>query len=180
MGLDMYLTKKHYVKNWGHNPNKHKIIVKLNGEEREDINPEKISYIVEDVAYWWKFNALHTWFVDECAEGEDDCKEIYVSSDKLFELLNILKEVKKIINKAKKKKVSIKTGWNNDDNAYEEIEMYDCDDELEQIFPTRGGFFFGSTEYDEQYKQNVEKTIEMLENELIYEGSGEYYYKSSW
>ena len=156
MGLDMYLTKKHYVKNWGHNPNKHKIIVKLNGEEREDINPEKISYIVEDVAYWCKFNALHKWFVDNCQEGEDNCKEHYVDAEQLRELLDTLKQAKKVLDAG-------------EDTA-----------QLDTLLPTDGGFFFGSTEYDERYKQNVEKTIEVLENELIYEENGEYYYKSSW
>ena len=37
MGLDMYLSKRTYVKNWDHQPNKHKVTVKLNNKIRKGI-----------------------------------------------------------------------------------------------------------------------------------------------
>lgn len=182
MGLDMYLYKKHYVQNWEHQTpeERHNISIKKGDNVREDIKPERIAYITEQVGYWRKFNALHNWFIDECNEGEDKYREIYVSSDKLFELLNTLKDVIKIIKKSKKKKVSVQTGWNSDGNTYSEIDVYDCEEELEQIFPTRSGFFFGSTEYGDWYKSNVEKTIELLKNELVDVDKYDYYYQASW
>jgi len=182
MGLDMYLYKKHYVQNWEHQTpeQRHTINIKKGNDVREDIKPERIAYITEQVGCWRKFNALHNWFIDECAEGEDDCKEIYISSDKLFELLSTLKEVKKVIDKSKKKKVSVQTGWNSDGDTYEEIEVYDCDEELEELFPTQSGFFFGSTQYGKGYKSNVEETIELLEKELVNSDDYDYYYQASW
>ena len=42
MGLDMYLSKKTYVKNWKHDENrKHEVEVKLNGEPHPGIDPSK-------------------------------------------------------------------------------------------------------------------------------------------
>ena len=182
MGLDMYLYKKHYVQNWEHTKpeERHTITIKKGNDVREDIKPERIVYITEQIGYWRKFNALHNFFIDECNRGEDNCGEIYVSSDKLFELLSTLKEVKKVIGNAKKKKVSVQTGWSNDGDTYAEIEVYDCDEELEQLFPTRSGFFFGSTEYDDWYKADVEKTIELIESELVDIDKYDYYYQASW
>ena len=57
----MYLYKKTYVQNWEHtSPEKrHTFEIKMGGEIRKDIKPERICYIVEQIAYWRKFNALH-------------------------------------------------------------------------------------------------------------------------
>ena len=61
MGLDMYLYKKSYVKNWQHmKPESlHKITIKKGGKVRKDIKTDRITYIIEEVAYWRKANAIH-------------------------------------------------------------------------------------------------------------------------
>ena len=60
MGLDMYLHKKTYVKNWDHmKPEElHEITVKKGGKVRKDIKPDRINEVVEEVAYWRKANAI--------------------------------------------------------------------------------------------------------------------------
>jgi len=40
----------------------------------------------QEVGYWRKANAVHGWFVRECANGVDECQEIPVSKIKLMEL----------------------------------------------------------------------------------------------
>ena len=64
MGLDMYLSKKTYVKRWDHNrpEEQHEVTVRLGGVARKDIDPKKISYIEEEVGYWRKANQIHKWF----------------------------------------------------------------------------------------------------------------------
>lgn len=37
----------------------------------------------------------------------------------------------------------------------------------EELLPTMSGFFFGSTEYDEYYFEDVEEVANFVENELI-------------
>lgn len=97
MGLDMYLTKKTYVKNWAHKTDKFQVSVKLNGKDHASIRPERITYIDEEIMYWRKQNAIHNWFVENCQEGEDDCREAYVTEDdlkKLADLCEIVLETK--------------------------------------------------------------------------------------
>jgi len=153
MGLDMYLTKRHYVKNWDFMKpeQKHKIVVKLNNKVRTDINPEKISGIIEDVMYWRKSNEIHNWFVINCQDGVDDCRDSYVDREKLQELLNLCNEILSNHSKAK------------------------------ELLPTQSGFFFGSTEYDEWYFNDIEETRNVLTKELSsINNEAEYYYHSSW
>jgi len=156
MGLDQYLYKKTYVKNWDHMKpeEQHEVIVKRGGEVLHDIKPERIANVTEDVCKWRKFNALHKWFVENCQDGEDDCREYYVSREQLTELLEILNKVKE---------------FKNDPT----------NEELEDLLPTTSGFFFGGTAYDEYYFDEVERTIEIL-SELLKEEGGDYYYDSSW
>ena len=150
MGLDMYLSRKNYVKNWNFMaPSElHEITVKRGGEVRGDIKPERISYIVEQVGYWRKANQIHNWFVENVQNGEDNCGEYYVSNEKLRELLNLCKSIKQ-----------------------EQLVP-------QEALPTQGGFFFGSTDYDEYYFQDIDDTIEILEP--LVDVEGEYYYTSSW
>lgn len=154
MGLDMYLNKKSYVQNWDHQKpeEKHQITVKKGGKARKDIQPKRISYITEQVAYWRKFNALHAWFVQNCQGGVDECQESYVSIEKLKELLAALEQVIADKNSATK------------------------------VLPTQGGFFFGGTDYDDYYFQDVKDTIKVLKA-LIKESEGvdcDFYYQASW
>jgi hypothetical protein len=187
MGLDMYLYKKTYVKNWEHTAKefKHSFSVKIGGKVRKDIKPERISYITEEVAYWRKFNALHGWFISNCADGKDECQEIYVDRDKMEELLGVLKQVSKLLNNSKTV-VKVLQDWNGKDY---EVTTFDCEDEVKNIFSPTQGFFFGSDEIDGYYKEEVEETIETIdgllketENEDAVKGlySGDFYYRASW
>lgn len=165
MGLDMYLHRRTYVKDWGHNPDeKHEVTVKLNGEQHPFIDVTKIIYIEEEVGYWRKANAIHKWFVDNCQNGSDDCKPYYVSYEQLQELLAICKQIKEDHSKA------------------------------EALLPPQGGFFFGSTDIDDWYFSDIDNTIEILEplinlnndfkaqseaGKVVYDYP-EYQYRSSW
>ena len=159
MGLDMSLTKRTYVKNWKHYAPEeiNEITIKKGGKDHPDIKIERVTFIVEDVAYWRKFNALHQWFVDNCQDGMDECQESIVEQKKLVEILNILLEIKE----------SHDTG-----DMAKTIEL------AQNSLPTQQGFFYGSTDYDEYYFDDVFKTIEIFES-LINEG-GEFYYQASW
>jgi len=96
----MYLSKKTYVKNWSFHKSeeKHTISVKKGGKSRKDIKPKRVSYIVEEVMYWRKANAIHSWFVENCQNGVDECQESYVSREQLEELASICEEVAKTKN----------------------------------------------------------------------------------
>ena len=192
MGLDMYFFKKTYVKNWDHAPErKHEVSVKLNGEKHPAIDPKKVTYIQEEVGYWRKANSIHQWFVDNCQNGNDECQEAYVDVEKMKELLNLCQAIKE---NCKLKKGKISHGYtigadgeeihNMQDGMIMENPLFAAD-----LLPTQSGFFFGGTEYDEYYMQDIDNTIKIMKDELaLIEKHAkdetplmtEYYYRSSW
>jgi hypothetical protein len=190
MGLDMYLSKRTYVGNeWRKKQGQQlvKVVVPENQEDvissipQDGIKDERISEIVENVGYWRKANAIHKWFVENCQNGEDDCRLAYVSREKLQELLDICRTVKaasKLVNGKIKNGAVLKNGeWKP---VIEDGKYIEDPSVAKELLPTQEGFFFGSTEYDQYYLQDIEDTIEILDKVLSEPGSGEFYYQSSW
>lgn len=147
MGLDMYLSAKRYI--WKSSDSDNDIQDKLNEVMKDDL-PEgmRVNQVEVDAMYWRKANAIHGWFVENCQEGEDDCKEYYVEREQLEELRDLCQAV------------------------------LDGDEDV-NLEPT-DGFFFGSTEKDEYYFQDMRDTVEGLNKVLSLPKSYEFYYRSSW
>jgi hypothetical protein len=189
MGLDMYLSKRHYVQNWEHNgPEKqHKITVEIGGKKHPHINTSKITYIIEQCAYWRKANAIHDWFVQNCQNGNDECQESPVSIEQLQELYDACVLVR---DNSKLKPAKLKNGYTigkDGEKVYDYIDGQTIEDPsvAQDLLPSASGFFFGSTDYDEYYLQDINSTIEMLKPEIEakYEKGfykPEYYYRASW
>ena len=183
MGLDMYLTKKHYVKNWDWEENperKYDVDVKRGGKTIPHIKKERISYIEEEVMYWRKANQIHNWFVTNIQDGEDNCGTYYVDSDMLQQLVDKCKEALLVIRNAPIVSKQVQTGWSQEGDTFTDIKVFDCAEEISDILPSQPGFFFGSTDIDEYYKQDLEDTITTLEAVLAEDGSGDFYYHASW
>lgn len=108
-------------------------------------------------ATWRKANAIHSWFVKNVQGGNDDCGSYEVSKVQLDQLLKDCKKVRAAYH-GKMKKV------------------------IASLLPTQEGFFFGSTAYDESYLENIEHTIEVLQEVLsnFDSESNKFYYMSSW
>lgn len=152
MGLDMYLYKKHFISQgeWVQPELKRSVTVKKGGKVDKSVNTKKVIWVVEEVGYWRKANQIHNWFVENVQRGQDDCKEYFVHAEDLTELLELCKEVKADNSKA------------------------------EELLPTKSGFFFGDTEYNEWYFRDIDNTIKILEAALKDEESCDYSYTSSW
>ena len=126
------------------------------------LNRRREGNTAREVMYWRKANAIHKWFVDRVQGGEDDCKEYPVSSTQLIELRDTCKRV---LDESK-----LVTG-----QVVEDVSV------AKELLPTQDGFFFGCTDYNEWYLDDVKKTYEglaALNLEEPYEG--EYTYQSSW
>ena len=149
MGLDMYLDKRTYVKYWEHNGDDNYEVTVTKKNEPTNIDPKKVKYIIEEAGYWRKANQIHRWFVQNVQGGEDDCGDYYVERNQLQELLDLCKIVQADHSKA------------------------------EELLPSTSGFFFGGTDYDEWYYNDIDTTISILE-EALEDKNGEYYYTSSW
>ena len=151
MGLDMYLRAKKYISTY-REENKD-VIDKLNTMfnivSDEDYTVNEVSF---RVAYWRKANHIHQWFVENCQDCIDDCKEYYVGRDQLKQLRDLCEHV--LANK----------------------------DKADELFPTQSGFFFGDTDYDEWYFIDLEKTVSRIDKILNDPAltDTDFYYQSSW
>lgn len=175
----MYLTKKRYVKNWDFEKGpKWKVTVKKGTQEIKSKMP--IQEVVYEAGYWRKANAIHQWFVQNVQDGEDDCREYHVSKEQLRDLLDKCLEV---LARAEVAGGKIQNGTAFKDGKAEPI-MQDGKyiknaEEIAKILPTAGGFFFGSTDYNEWYLDDIKLTVEII-NKCLDEPDGDFYYQSSW
>ena len=184
MGLDMYLTKKKYIGNKYRDGDKQvKVIVPENQEgvtfPTATINNAKISTIIEETGYWRKANHIHNWFVENIQDETDNCEEHFVNKDKLKELLNTCKKVEESLKDSPTTKATIKTGWDKNGETFADIDVFVNTETAKRLLPTQEGFFFGSTDYDEDYLEDIKNTIIIIETALKDE-KGEYYYSASW
>jgi hypothetical protein len=187
MGLDMYLSKKHYVKNWDHmEPDRrYAVSVRKGGKRVSTIKPERISYIVEEIAYWRKANQIHRWFVENVQEGNDDCKAYRVSKEQLKELLD---SVTTVLQGSKLVAAKITNGYTVKSTGTQIIEEPILQDGktivdpsvASALLPTQKGFFFGHTDYDQFYIEDLEHTRDALTAALAEAGNSNFYYQSSW
>jgi hypothetical protein len=153
MGLDMYLSRKTYVKQWSHQTpeEKFEITITKGGKPYDGIDISNVTNIEEEVGYWRKANQIHRWFVENIQNGVDDCGEYSVSKSQLEKLLNECREVLNDHSKA------------------------------EDLLPSAAGFFFGNTDYDEYYYDDLERTIVILDKILGETNPNQdIYYSSSW
>lgn len=157
MGLDMYLSaKRHLVdKEWVKDAEARETHRKvLSAIQAENfICKDNLGTIeVEvEIAYWRKANAIHAWFIRECSDGVDNCTPVYIPREKLTQLLGLCYQVKSSPELAS------------------------------DLLPSQEGFFFGSTDYDEWYFNDIDLTIEQISNALENTPEGwEFTYCASW
>ena len=181
MGLDMYLYKKTYVRQWAHRKpeDQFEVIVKKGGVTYPNIKSERISYVTEQIMYWRKANQIHGWF---CQNGDEITPEVSyrVSKTDLEVLMETCKTVLEVLNKAPKKTVQVVGGWKDGEQYMVDVEVYD-EDVIRDILPPTEGFFYGTYEIDEWYKENIEETLKFLQEELPNcEDDDEFEYYGSW
>lgn len=157
MGLDMYLKKSTYIAAKYTHRNVTGVVNIKIGEREVPINFNRISTITEDIGYWRKANHIHNWFVQNVQGGVDDCATYDVSKSQLLQLLSDCKDI----------------------IEHKEIAA--------DKMPTKSGCFFGGTDYDEYYFQQIAYTIELIESIAKEEGgsdleywNGDYTYRSCW
>ena len=115
--------------------------------EFEDFNWLHVQF---PIAKWRKENAIHKWFIDNCAPRDhknkpiDDCKPFFVSESKINELDRLLDTVLRT------------KGLEKDLTA-------------RKTLPTCSGCFFGSTGYDEWYWRGLKYTSDRIKALIKYQ-----------
>ena len=143
MGLDMYLNVSERIESHDYsrgynettrteNPKYNTIVETVGMKVRDNI---AASVAVEYTAiYWRKANQIHGWFVNELADGVDECQRIRVTRDNLVDLHNICSQLI--------------------DTRSTEL--------ANELLPPTPGFFFGAYEIDDYYWRDIEETHEQL------------------
>ena len=93
--------------------------------------------------YWRKSNQIHKWFVDNVQGGKDNCEEYSVSLDQLKDLSKTIEPIVCYPSVAK--------------------------EVIQEKMPTQSGFFFGSTEYDDYYFEDLRSTKEKIDQIISYQ-----------
>jgi hypothetical protein len=141
MGLDMFLTKDIYFYTW--NDGAEEELAKLMGSDllkKIGATAKEIKSIRVEAGYWRKANQIHGWFVNNVQDGDDNCAEYYVSTEKLKDLYEAVC------------------------SAFETKGKPDQEEILEELgLEPIDGFFFGSIALDEGYWQDLEDTKAILE-----------------
>jgi hypothetical protein len=160
MGLDMYLSGSKYIPSYNPMPEEAVLVEAV----REGLNlPEcetPLASVETTIIQWRKANHIHKWFVDKCQAGEDNCERHEVKLADLEKLHGVL------------------------------AQLLDHDEsKAALLLPPCAGFFFGGTELDEWYWNEVDRThavlgewIDFIKKDLLRENSWgwDLYYRSSW
>ena len=177
MGLDMYLYRKTYVQSF--DAEKKDIVTQVKVVDKKNkygINPDKVVYITEEVGYWRKANAIHNFFITQTGK-EDNCEPIRIP---IGILRNLYERCKTILKDNTQEKEEIYQDLEGNEKA-RMVKVLKDDTKAKELLPTCEGFFFGSTEYDEWYVDDLERTIEILEPLINSEdGWSEIIYEASW
>ena len=91
------------------------------------------------IGYFRKFNALHSYIVEKFANGIDNCQDIYLYKEDVEQIKKVLDDVL---------------------NAHQQVEK------AKELLPTQSGFFFGGTDYDEFYFEDVKDAADLMQNLL--------------
>lgn len=160
MGLDMYLSARQYIsrldfsaEDKSETPGFTNIVDTLG--VRDLVEPEGWggAYVELPVMYWRKANAIHNWFVREFADGVDDCRPMELRTEQLRELVELCDII-------------------IEDNS-----------KAGELLPTHSGFFFGATDYDEWYFEDIRRTADRLRyiaNEMDGRQMEWLVYQASW
>lgn len=105
-----------------------------------------------ELAYWRKANAIHGWFVENVQDGVDECQSSYVPLESLQKLRELCEKI---------------------------LDNFALAPEL---LPVTKGFFFGGTEYDESYEDDLRKTVAILDKILSNPNAKHWWitYRASW
>lgn len=126
-----------------------------------------------EMMYWRKANAIHNWFVENVQNGVDDCDYYEVSIDQLYDLMDCCAKILATIPKLETILAS---------KEYNYVFPTKAIETAQEVLPTVSGFFFGDTNYNYFYFQDILDTFNVLKK-LIENFDSEkyfYYYHSSW
>jgi hypothetical protein len=165
MGLDMYLGVRKSFASFGAKAEENKKTaaeVLASAGFRDSPAGYGFVSVETHVGYWRKANHIHNWFV-VASEEDDNCQRLYFTFDQMKDLYDTCRKV--LLAKDTPEAESV----------------------AEELLPTSEGFFFGATDYGAWYYEDIQDTVDMLnqcfdafgEDEKDYDNIT-FVYQASW
>ena len=154
----------------------------INDKYTYSITRKEYAVEYEEIAYWRKANQIRQWFVNHIQTfyASDNCGYYQITEDLLNNLLsdclcvlmsheeieipdNIKEKIEKVRNLANHGVSGEKTGAESTLKKLEQkYGLTGVSVKPEQIMPTSEGFFFGGTENDDYYYEQIKKTVQTI------------------
>ena len=155
MGLDMYLTARRYLwrvdeKDGALAKEVAALLPELASVKCRFEDEPVVKELSIEAGYWRKANHIHRWFVENVQGGEDECNPHDVTREQLEQLRDLCKTV--LADRA----------------------------QAPRLLPTASGFFFGGTDYNDYYFQDLEQTVSIIDQALTLPDGWDFEYCSSW
>jgi hypothetical protein len=155
--------------------------------KRKELNMGLDMYLLsnkrKEIGYWRKANQIHGFFERELKKC-DNARNNPVPEYVLEKLLDACIRVKDslVASGTKPKEMVVSFGYENGKRFVNKdyLPVYINTKLAEKLLPTEEGFFFGSTEYTEDYLQDINDTIEILTTALANKVKGERFYYHPW
>lgn len=186
MGLDMYLSARRYIGAWTHGKQEERDIygAVLAAVDKKEWKCERSPhlYVEISVACWRKANQIHKWFVANVQDGVDECRDFDVERTQLTELRDLCQEV---LEHSRLVPGKVNNGMTFEGGKVTTIVeegriIQDASVAAEKL-PTQDGFFFGSTDYDEYYWNDLRDTVAQIDAILAEFGDEwRFVYRASW
>ena len=176
MGLDMYVNIRHKdtqskldaYEAWEQKYS-YEEFERLTEDQKEEYRDSEPEYNEEmygkELMYWRKANQIHNWFVQNCQNGVDDCGRYAITVNDLMKLKELCEKILTMTENRKEMRYTSYTATEKEEVDIPYLTLEGVEYAIEHL-PSRSGFFFGSTEYDDWYVWGLKNTVEQINDTL--------------
>ena len=180
MGLDMYVNIRHKdtqskldaYEAWEQKYS-YEEFQQLTEEQREEWRNSEPEYddnmYGKELMYWRKANQIHNWFVQNCQNGVDDCGRYVITVADLKKLKELCEKILTMTEIKQELRPTYPNGWFEEPvYVMQDVRLLTVEGVkfASEHLPSRSGFFFGNTDYDDNYVWALENTIEQIDDTL--------------
>ena len=166
---DLFIDYARKIENVLDDRLKEKIITVFEMNNELEKLEEKIENIKSQAVYWRKANQIHNWFYRNVAFKYDDIQSEIFNGEELVKLKNDIEKVLDLIH----------SKYDLDDKNIHIDENDSIYKKIMKILPPVSGFFFGSTDIDRHYVNDLKYTLDEL-NKLDPKKTESFYYYASY
>ena len=180
MGLDMYVNIRHKntqskldaYEAWEQKYS-YEEFQRLTEEQKEEYRNSEPEYDDEmygkELMYWRKANQIHNWFVQNCQNGVDDCERYVITVADLKKLKELCEKILTMTEVKQELRPTYPNGWFSEPvHVMQDVRLL-TEEGIKfasEHLPSRSGFFFGSTDYDDWYVLELKNTVEQINDTL--------------